>query len=254
MGEPLSRMLHIESAGCTHPGKQRIKNEDRFLLDEGLGLFAVADGIGGHPHGDVAAEMALDAVRRYLADPDATWPPDTDRGTLRLAAAVKAANQEIHATVQAEPFGRRMGTTFAGALFEEAGAGIVHAGDSRCYRFRDGVLTRLTDDHTFLNEQLQKGVPREIAEAVPFGDVLTRAVGIHERLDVTARFEPVLPGDLFLLCTDGLSKPVEREEIAAILAEAGDLGAAAERLVLRANDRGGPDNVTVVLARALERA
>jgi PPM family protein phosphatase len=249
----LSRVL-IESSARTDCGKLRFKNEDRFAVSEELGLFAVADGMGGHPSGDVAAAMALDAVHRFLADPHATWPPETDAATLPLVAAVKAANQELHKAGKAYEHAQRMGTTFVGALFDGAGVCIAHVGDSRCYRFRDGALALLTEDHTVLADELWKGTPLDVALKMPFKGVLTRAVGIHARVDVSARFENVLPGDLFLLCSDGLSKPVERGEITAILAEAGDLGASAERLIARANDRGGHDNITAVLIRTREPA
>jgi PPM family protein phosphatase len=246
----LSLRLHIEAAARTDRGKLRFTNEDRFALAEELGFFAVADGMGGQPSGDVAATMAVEAVRRFLADPEATWPPGIDRGTTRLVAAVKAANQEIHDAGRGAASGPRMGTTFVGALFEGEGVCLAHVGDSRAYRFREGALSLLTDDHTVMGDEIWKGTPIDVAEKMPFKDVLTRAVGIHARVEVTARFEKVLASDLFLLCSDGLSKPVERQEIAAILAEAGDLAATAERLVARANERGGPDNITCVLVRA----
>jgi PPM family protein phosphatase len=251
----LSRSLRIESAGCTDVGRFRQRNEDAFALDDDLGLYMVADGIGGHPNGDVAATTALRAVHRFIADPDTTWPPGITLATLamdRLAVGVKAANQEIYEACAGQELALRMGTTFLGVLFDDRGMSMAYVGDSRCYRFRDGALEQLSEDHTLLSDLIWRGTPFDVASQHPLKNTLTRAVGIEESVKVSARFEPVRSGDLLLLCTDGLSRPVERQEIADILAEGGELSAIAESLVSRANDRGGPDNITAVLLRARE--
>jgi PPM family protein phosphatase len=250
----LSRRLHIEAAGRTDAGRVRKRNDDAFALHDDLDLYMIADGIGGQPDGNVAATTALEIVRSYLADPDSTWPPDATATTDRFSAAVMAANHAIHSTRAGEPPPNRMGTTFAGVLFDEGRACIAHVGDSRVYRFRDGALGLLTEDHTWIAHMLGKGTPIDVAEQVPFKHALMRTVGIEERVKVSTRFERVLDGDLFLLCSDGLSKPVERAEIATILAEAGDLPATVDRLIDRTNERGGPDNVTAVLVRVREPA
>jgi protein phosphatase len=249
----LSRKLTIQAAGATHPGRRRHANEDSFAVRADLGLFMVADGVATRADGAIASATALDLVAAFFADPTSTWPPDVP-GTLgqapaRFMAAVKHANQHIHRLARRAPRGDGMATTFVGALLEEDRVCIVHAGDSRAYRLRAGKLEALTVDHNFASELIARGMPAEIAETRADRHALTRALGLQERIAITTRHEAALPGDLMLLCSDGLSDAVTFGELTAILVEAGDLATTVDRLIGRANENGGPDNVTAVLVQ-----
>jgi protein phosphatase len=245
----MNRTLRLASAAATHAGKIRTGNEDRFSLLDHLGLFLVADGMGGRPAGDVAADLAIETVRAFFEDPELTSPACADGLLACFVDAVQQANRRILAQARQHVSQRGMGTTLAGVLTQGADLCIAHVGDSRVYRFRDGQLDLLTEDHTLLNECLAGGMPVEQAEAMPKRDGLTRALGVHARVEVSARLVHVMPGDVILICTDGISRVLTRKEIGALLAEAGDLEATAQRFITRANDAGGPDNATAVLLR-----
>lgn len=245
----MSRPIHIESAGRTHVGRRRTDNEDRFAVLDALGLYLVADGTGGHPRGDMAAKLAISSVSAFFEDPSSTWPPGIDASAMRLVAGIKVANEEIRRVATRCLGERPMGATFAGIHVKEDGLCIAHVGNSRCYRFRDRELHQLTEDHTLLHDLLWAGVPLDMAEARPNKHALTRVLGVARSVEVTARYEANKPGDIVLLCTDGLTRVVENNEIAGILAFGGNLDAMAARLIVRANDNGGPDNVTCVLVR-----
>lgn len=245
----MTRTLRPAFAGETHAGLIRAGNEDRFALLDHLGLFLVADGMGGCPAGEIAATLALDTVRAFFEDPNRTAPDSPESLLACLVDAAQEANRRILAQATQHPQQRGMGTTFAGVLAQGAALCIAHAGDSRVYRLRDQQLDLLTEDHTLLNECLWHGMPVDQAEAMPNRYALTRALGVHRNIELSARLEEVKPGDLILICTDGISKVLPRKEIAALLAEAGELGATAQRFIARANDAGGPDNATAVLLR-----
>jgi protein phosphatase len=245
----MTRTLRLASAGETHAGKIRADNEDRFAIFDHLGLFLVADGMGGCPAGEIAATLAIDTVRAFFEDSNRTTPDSPESLLACLIDAAQEANRRILAEAAQHPKQRGMGTTFAGMLVQGAELCIAHAGDSRVYRLRDQQLDLLTEDHTLLNECLWHGMPVDQAEAMPNRYALTRALGVHRNIELSARLEGVKPGDLILICTDGISKVLARQEIAALLAEAGELGATARRFIARANDAGGPDNATAVLLR-----
>jgi protein phosphatase len=252
-----SRPLRIEAAGATDTGRLRARNEDAFAVLPELGLFIVTDGMGGCAAGEIAAQMAIDVVRESLQDPDATWPPGAQAppgpGLPSLVDAVQRANGRIFAVAQRDSARRGMGTTIAAALAFGGRAAIAHVGDSRIYRLRGGRLDLLTEDHTFLNECIRAGVvdPADAA-SFPYHGHITRALGPEEAVDVDARLLEPAAGDVLLLCSDGLSGVVEDREIAGILVEHHDLERAAERLIARGNDNGGPDNITCVLVRWIE--
>ena len=245
----MSRPLQIESAGRTHVGRRRTENEDRFAALDALGLYLVVDGTGGHPRGDMAARLAISTVQSFFDDPSTTWPTGVDASAMRLVAGVKVANDEIRKVAIRAPGERPIGATFAGVHVRADGLCVAHVGDSRCYRFRDRELLQLTEDHTLLHDLIWAGVPLDMAEARPNKHALTRVLGVRRSVDVTARYEATMPGDIVLLCTDGLTRVVDNPAIAGILAEGGGLDAMAARLITRANDNGGPDNVTCVLVR-----
>jgi protein phosphatase len=237
---------------------KRTHNEDNFSIIEDSGLYIVADGMGGHASGEIASKMAVEALREFFAatasDPERTWPYKMDRSKgyeeNRLITGIKLANLRIFESAQREPRQRGMGTTIVALFAVEDGVYLAHVGDSRVYRMRDGKLEQLTEDHSLLNDyvKMKRLTPEEIAN-FPHKNVIVRALGMKDTVKVDTRLEQPRAGDMYLLCSDGLSGTVPEEDIVAILAGAHDLRTAASRLIARANENGGPDNITVVLAR-----
>lgn len=235
MGRPLAL---VELVSLSHVGRVRQHNEDRALGH--LPVFAVADGMGGAKAGEVAAQMAVDAVAE-LREPVAVDD---------VREAVVSANASIHRMAAEDEDKAGMGTTFTGALMSGSALSVVHVGDSRAYLWRDGGLSQITEDHSVVAELVRRGsLSPEEAETHPHRNVITRALGAERTVvpDVVTR--PLEPGDVILLCSDGLSSYVPDREIAAVLEGASGLDDAAQGLVARANAVGGPDNITVVLAR-----
>ncbi|WP_437709319.1 protein phosphatase 2C domain-containing protein [Sorangium sp. So ce448] len=250
--------LAIEAAAHSDVGRRRSHNEDSFAAQPCLGLFMVADGLGGNAAGEVASRMAIEVVKGcFEADEDIeeTWPCGTgsahDRDEVRLVMSVRRANRAIYHASQRQALQRGMATTFAGVLLAPGMAYIAHVGDSRVYRMRGGKLERLTRDHTLLEDLLREG-DGALAALEALSDranAITRALGANESVDIESRVEPTLPGDVFLVCSDGLWGPVPEGRIEGILGAHRDLSFAAELLTDLANEHGGPDNVTCVLAR-----
>ncbi|MEO8797930.1 MAG: Stp1/IreP family PP2C-type Ser/Thr phosphatase [Polyangiaceae bacterium] len=250
--------MRIEVAGETNVGMKRNHNEDNFSILEENGLYIVADGMGGHASGEVASQMAVDALKEFFAateqDPERTWPYKMDRSKgyeeNRLITGIKLANLRIYESAQREARQRGMGTTLVSLFAVEDGVYVAHVGDSRTYRLRDKKLEQLTEDHSLLNDyiKMKRLTPEEIAN-FPHKNVIVRALGMKDTVKVDTRFETPREGDTYLLCSDGLSGPVSDEEILEIMSNAPDLKGAASRLIERANQNGGPDNITCVLAR-----
>lgn len=249
----------IEYAGLTHVGMKRNHNEDSFLLVPEVDLFIVADGMGGHSSGEIASRIAVDEVAEFFRmterDEEATWPYKMDRARNydenRLVTSVKLANARIFEQAQAEAKYKGMGTTIVTVFFHGNTAYVGHVGDSRVYLYRQGQLRQVTEDHSLLNDYIKakKLTPEEI-ENFPHKNVIVRALGMKDSVDVDVVREQPQPGDTFLMCSDGLSGLVTDPDMAQILATSGDdLNVAAERLIEAANANGGNDNVTVVLAR-----
>lgn len=248
-------------AGETNVGMKRTHNEDAFELIDEERLYLVADGMGGHASGEVASRMAIDTLREFFkatsADPEATWPYKMDKSRgyeeNRLITGIKLANLRIHESAAREPRLRGMGTTIVSILVIDEGVLIAHVGDSRVYRIRDGKMEQLTDDHSLLNDyiKMKRLSPDEIA-SFPHKNVIVRALGMKETVNVDTRFEVPRAGDMILLCSDGLSGPVSDQEILSIATSTSDLSLAVNRLIERANENGGPDNVTCVLTRWVE--
>ena len=230
-----------ESAGRTHPGKVRRRNEDSYVLDPPL--FAVADGMGGAQAGEVASRLTAAAFREFHeAD---RLPPDE-----RLHAIIQEANRRIYDRAHADSDFSGMGTTVTAALLTGGRVTIGHVGDSRAYRIRNDELEQLTDDHSLVGDLMRSGrLTPEEADAHPQRSVITRALGTDPEVDVDTRAIETEPGDLFLLCSDGLTTMVADDDILGILAAAPTLDDAARALVGAANTGGGEDNVTVVLFR-----
>jgi protein phosphatase len=253
--------VRVEAAGETSVGMKRNHNEDNYAILNDEDLFIVADGMGGHASGEVASQMAIDTMRDFFRatsqDPEATWPykMDKTRGYQenRLITGIKLSNLRIFEAAQRNAAQRGMGTTMVSLIAVEDGVLIGHVGDSRVYRMREGKLTQLTEDHSLLNDyiKMKRLSPEEIA-SFPHKNVIVRALGMKESVKVDCFLDKPEPGDIYLMCTDGLSGPVSDEEIREITHHAApDLVGASKGLIERANRNGGPDNITVVLTRIL---
>lgn len=237
-GTPGGALALVELADLSDTGRVRRHNEDRSLGRPPV--IAVADGMGGAKAGEVAAQLAVEAVAG-LAEPVAL-------GDVR--DAVGRANAEIRRMASQDPDMSGMGTTFTAAMLEDGRLDVVHVGDSRAYLWRDDRLRQLTEDHSVVAELVRRGsITPEDAEHHPHRNVITRALGAEPEVVVDTLSEYLRDGDVVLLCSDGLSSYVSEDDIAASLADAVTLADAAKGLVERANRAGGTDNVTVVLAR-----
>lgn len=254
----VSAALKIEVAGLSDVGRKRAHNEDSFAVHAESGLYLVADGMGGHASGEVASRMAVETMRDFFAitadDAEKTWPYKMDRSKgyeeNRLITGVKLSNLRIYQSAKNNPNQRGMGTTLVAMFAVEDGVYIAHVGDSRVYRVRAGQLTQLTEDHSLLNDyKKMKKLTDEEIEAFPHKNVIVRALGMKETVKVDTRFEQPEPDDILLLCSDGLAGPVSDAEILELILAAPDLKKGAEALINRANENGGPDNITAVLTR-----
>ncbi|PWV64794.1 PP2C family protein-serine/threonine phosphatase [Plasticicumulans acidivorans] len=237
--------LSVESAARTHVGLVRKINEDAILELPAHGLWAVADGMGGHAAGDYASQSVVEALKRIL-------PPE---GIVDFARAVQHTLQTVNDQLLEEAGKRSRGTigaTVVVLLAADDGLACLWAGDSRLYQLRRGQIGAVSRDHSYVQELLDAGaITPAQAEHHPMGNVVTRAVGAHEQLLLEARPVRVEAGDTLLLCSDGLTKTMSDEEIGALLA-APNIHEAAEALVDLALQRGGPDNISVVIVRVSE--
>jgi PPM family protein phosphatase len=233
------------ASALTDTGRRRLQNEDTFVCDPPL--FAVADGVGGAQAGEIASRLTAAALEERPADA---------QGEAAVAALLHDANERIYARALDDPATAGMGTVATVLLVDEA-SGVVavgHVGDSRAYRLRAGELTQLTDDHSLVGELVRTGrLTAEEAEQHPHRSVITRAIGTETSVEVDTQTLTMAPGDLYLICSDGLTDIVRDREIAEVLAaNPDDLDAVVEGLVAAANDGGGLDNITVVLFEIIE--
>jgi serine/threonine protein phosphatase PrpC len=251
-------MSPITAIGRSHPGSARVVNEDAFLAEADLRLLTVADGMGGHKGGEVASRLAVetvgDFIRASATDSGITWPyglePSLSFEANQLLNAIQLAHHRILSEAMARPELAGMGSTIVAALVTGGRAVYTNVGDSRLYLLRGGTLRQLTEDHSWAASMRQAGVDAAVINTHPMRHFLTRALGSEETLDLQVRDEALERGDLLLLCTDGLSGPVGDEEMARIAGEpSAGLDEIAVRLIDAANRAGGPDNITVVLAR-----
>ncbi|MBL8024345.1 MAG: Stp1/IreP family PP2C-type Ser/Thr phosphatase [Elusimicrobia bacterium] len=250
--------MNFVATVLTDTGKVRHHNEDSCLLDDELGLVVVADGMGGHAAGEVASRLAVDVVRDQVAHGLRTGtipacgvpPPHWSDRTRLLAAAVFTANEVIYQASQERVERQGMGTTIVAVLRNGSRLSVIHVGDSRFYLFRGGELAVVTRDHSLVAEQVAQGVlsPAE-AEASESGNILTRALGVGPTIEMDAAEPTVCPGDLFLLCSDGLTKMADDEILKQSVREINDPQRLCPFLVRLALDRGGRDNVTVAVGR-----
>jgi len=247
----------------TDVGRQRKHNEDHVLLRPELDLYVVADGMGGHNAGDVASRLTTTSLRNFyeatqdgadipasliLADDDG----DLEREGLRLAVAVRKANRDVHEISQSFRQHHGMGSTVVAVGVDCAGARIYvgHVGDSRCYRVRDAAIEQLTRDHSLINDAILLKpdlTPEELARLPK--NIITRALGMREDVKVDLRGDDIHPGDVYLLCSDGLSGMLTDEEILEIVVSSKEIREGSEQLVARANEAGGTDNITALLLK-----
>ncbi len=251
--------MRAVAAGISDVGLQREHNEDSFAILGEQQLYIVADGMGGHRAGDVASRLATQTIVDFFkatASEDVTWPFHFDvrlsEEENRLLAGIRLANQQI---VQQSARSREhhgMGTTVVGALFSRTKRKmfIGHVGDSRAYRVRDGAIQQMTRDHSLVNDYLQAmpELTEEQKSELP-KNVITRALGMQEQVTVDLQSDEVQPGDLYVLCSDGLSGMMDDEEILRIVLETSDLHTSCRRLINVANENGGEDNITAVVVR-----
>jgi serine/threonine protein phosphatase PrpC len=251
--------IRLIAAGKTDVGRRRQHNEDSFLCDAEQSFFIVADGMGGHAAGEIASAEAVEVMRKFVASfqgaPDFTWPFGVERGLSPqenlIVNAIKLANRCVCNLAHDHPEYSGMGTTVVSCRVDGREAVIGHVGDSRAYLFRGGKLTLLTEDHSWVNEQVQQRLlTEEEARTHRWRNIITRALGNRFEVEVDLQRSALELGDTLVLCTDGLSGPVPVDTIAEILAEHGEKVAdACNHLVDEANRCGGPDNITVIVIR-----
>jgi protein phosphatase len=236
--------FRLESAGLTDPGVQRTHNEDALLVDPDHGLYAICDGMGGHASGAVASQLSIDAIAEAFRTGARVGSEDP------LVTAILTANQAVHARSVRDPACRGMGTTVVAVRQEASTLHLCHVGDSRAYLLREGALTQLTRDHSLVN--LYADNPDLAGKLGPaHSNIIVRAVGLREYVEVDHQALLLQPGDLYLLCCDGLTDMVQDWQLRELLGARLELRALAESLVAAANEAGGADNISVILLRAL---
>jgi serine/threonine protein phosphatase PrpC len=242
----MSKAAVLEMTGLSDVGRVREHNEDAIRWDATAGWAILADGMGGHLAGEVASEMAIEVIAAHLSSPGSANAPLPGEV---LQAAVSEANGAIHRRAQADLHCHNMGTTVVAVAVREGQLYCAHVGDSRLYRFNHEGLALLTHDHSLVQELVDEGMmsSEEAADSV-HKNVITRALGLEASVEVDLMQLPLATGDLFLLCSDGLSDPLGEGELARLLGD-GELSSMAQALVDAANARGGDDNVSLILMR-----
>jgi protein phosphatase len=251
----------LEAWGATDVGMKRRLNEDVFLVDEDLGLYLVADGMGGHAAGEVASRLATDEIIRTFSDHAAvdseTWPEHWNMARSAaanlLVDAILAGHERVTRAVRRDSNLKGMGTTVVAAVHPSGSKTLIicHVGDSRAYRLRSDDFSLLTDDHSWVHEQVAAGfLSEEAARSHPLKNVVTQALGGSTEPRVDILETELADEDLYLLCSDGLNSMLTDDEIAQSLREGGSLEDTAQRLIAAANERGGNDNISVVLLRS----
>jgi len=242
--------------GISDVGRVREGNEDSIAWDARLGLIMLADGMGGHNAGEVASALAVETIKTALQD---VLAPEIQAADIidyhdAVREAVVFANQEIHEQAQMKTECAGMGTTVVMGLFRHDSVILAHVGDSRIYRFREGELTRMTSDHSLVQEMVDSGyLSQEEAQQSASKNLITRALGIAPDVEVDVNQIPVQRDDIFLMCSDGLSDLVNDQEISQVIGDAGmDMQMATQELVNLANERGGTDNISVILVSMTE--
>jgi protein phosphatase len=238
--------MMLRAAASTDVGLRRRINEDRYALAPELGLYLVADGMGGHTAGQVASELAADAALQAIRALEGASASLAEK----LRYAVASANRAIYTTAREKPELAGMGTTLVCLLSGQGRAALAHVGDSRAYLVRGERIRQLTDDHSIVGELLRRNeISEDAAKEHPHRHVLTRALGVRRAVEPDLAELTPQAGDLFVLCSDGLTNHVEDHEIAKAVTQEEDLQEACERLIDLANGRGGEDNTTIIVAR-----
>jgi protein phosphatase len=250
--------VRIVSGGVTDVGRVRTNNEDCSRIVESLDLFVLADGMGGEAHGEVASALAVETIVKSCMDPgvDAgatlvgNSEPTWSEKTKRLTSAVHRANKNIYDAAEANPEQHGMGATLTAAWIDGSKLSIAHVGDSRAYLLRSGNLQQLTSDHSLVAEQVRRGILTAAeAEESEMQSVLLRALGALPDIEVDTDEHVLFARDIVMLCCDGLTRMVTEPEIAGTLQAEIDPTKAAEKLIALANERGGVDNITVIVVR-----
>ncbi len=252
--------MKIRYAAKTDVGMKRTHNEDYFSLIEDEQLFIVADGMGGHASGEVASKMAAETISEFYQrtkDEEATWPFKMDRSLSyienRLVCSIKLANLRIFETSCRDIRYKGMGTTIVAVLVCGDKAYVGHVGDSRCYRVRSDGIEQLTRDHSLLEDykEAKPDMTEEEERNFPHKNVITRALGMRETVQVDIRGHQIEDGDTYVLCSDGLSGMVMDDQIQEIVSKAGSLERAVAELVDSGNRAGGTDNITTLLLQCM---
>jgi len=244
--------MTLEFCSATDTGRARNNNEDSVAVDEATALLVLADGMGGYNAGEVASGMATSFVKtelgRWLTEASETATDSDVRRAMDIC--VDNANRAIFNAANSNPQYAGMGTTLVVAVFRDSRLLMGHVGDSRAYRLRSSRLVQITHDHSLLQEQIDSGlITPEQAAFSANKNLVTRAVGVEDTVLLETHLHDVMPGDTYLLCSDGLSDMLDDESIAQLLQANESLSEAANALVDAANDAGGKDNISVVLAR-----
>jgi PPM family protein phosphatase len=251
--------MKISYQAVTDVGRKRKGNEDSLFVNPEQKLYVVADGMGGHAAGEVASRVAVESINEFVCltsgDEDITWPFGLDQSISfdgnRLKSAIQYANRKVLEATRERKEYTGMATTVVAVLVDGEHANLAHVGDSRIYLVRGGAIRQLTTDHSWVNEQIESGaISADQARSHPLRNVVTRALGGKPELAVDLQMHKTEPQDLLLLCSDGLTTMLADPEIVRVIADCGaDIDKAARTLVEQANQKGGEDNITVVLVK-----
>ena len=254
--------MEVKYAALTDVGQKRPHNEDNYLVDEKHRIYLVCDGMGGHEKGEVAAEIAVTRVKKFFEDnekdPHKTWPMVEKKDVPRLeqifANAIQDANWHIYMQSQKGSGARKMGTTAVGLVVGDKSLVVAHVGDSRCYRIRDEKIEQITEDHSLLADYIKHAsLTEEEIKNFQYKNIILRALGMKKYVEVdTQQIQPKV-GDIYLLCSDGLSGEVEDPQMLDIVMKYyNDLDAAVHALIDAANEHGGRDNITTILVKVTD--
>jgi len=251
-------MMALEAAGMTDVGLVRNHNEDNYFFDTDLGLFIVADGLGGHAAGEIASKIVVDQVAKFIKDTansetttlSASGSNFASLNEIRLKTAIQMSNKAIAENIMLHPERETMGSTIVACLIEGKRVTMAHVGDSRGYKLSDDSIQQISRDHSWVAEQVANGIlTKEEAKRHPFRNIITQALGNNSELNIEVHEFEITNSETILLCSDGLSGMVSDEQMLAIFNEASSLQSAARNLIAKAIGNGGEDNVTLVLAR-----
>lgn len=253
-------MFKSFSYALSDTGKKRSINEDSFFNSSEDRLFIVADGMGGHLAGDVASKLAVESIKEFVLttkyDKEVTWPFQRDMNISyelnQLIVAIKTANKKIIRLANERNLSG-MGTTIVAMLLSSTKASICHVGDSRIYRIRDGKIDQLTEDHSLLNDSIKNHyITEDEIEDFPYKNVITKALGIEDEVEVDCNEFELKENDIFLLCSDGLSNMLKDKLLFEIITSENDMNLNCHKLIEQANANGGADNITAITVQILK--